>query len=78
MTKHPKRKTSPPSPGTQNNGMGNYLSDEQRLEAAHRANFVRELIIGELILLFSSNMCSDNVYFLVYSICFNVFFRNNM
>jgi len=59
MTKHPKRKTSPPPPGTQNNGMGNYLSDEQRLEAAHRANFVCELIIGELILLlFSSNMCS--------------------
>lgn len=47
MTKHPKRKTSPPPPGALNNGTGNYLSDEQRIEAAHRANFVRELIIGE-------------------------------
>lgn len=47
MTKHPKRKTPSPSPGAQNNGMGNYLSIEERIEAAHRANFVRELIIGE-------------------------------
>jgi len=46
MTKHPKRKTSPPA-GAQSDVMGNYLSDEQRIEAAHRANFVRELIIGE-------------------------------
>jgi sorting nexin-13 len=60
MTKHPKRNSPPPPPGAQSNGMGNYLSDEQRIEAAHRANFVRELIIGEheiLLFCFSSIMC---------------------
>ncbi|CAN6327120.1 unnamed protein product [Urochloa humidicola] len=47
LTKHPNRKTSPPPAGAQNNDMGNYLSDEQRLEAARRADFVRELIIDK-------------------------------
>ena len=59
MTKHPKRKTSPPA-GAQSDVMGNYLSDEQRIEAAHRANFVRELIIGEhtiCLFYFSNIMC---------------------
>ncbi|KAF0923590.1 hypothetical protein E2562_006583 [Oryza meyeriana var. granulata] len=48
LTKHPKRKAATPPPGSQNNGMANYLTDEQRLEDAHRANFVHELMIGEL------------------------------
>jgi sorting nexin-13 len=48
LTKHPKRKAATPPPGSQSNGMANYLTDEQRLEDAHRANFVHELMIGEL------------------------------
>jgi sorting nexin-13 len=48
MTKHPSRKPAEPSPGAQNDGKTNYLTEEQRLEAAHRAEFVRELIIGEV------------------------------
>jgi sorting nexin-13 len=48
MTKHPSRKPAEPSPGAQNDGKTNYLTEEQRLEAAHRADFVRELIIGKL------------------------------
>ncbi|KAG2617228.1 hypothetical protein PVAP13_3NG179279 [Panicum virgatum] len=74
MTKHPKRKTSPPPPGTQNNGMGNYLSDEQRLEAAHRANFVCELIIDKapspLVSLVGRKdyeKCAQDIYFFLQS-----------
>ncbi|XP_025806448.1 uncharacterized protein LOC112885000 [Panicum hallii] len=74
MTKHPKRKTSPPPPGTQNNGMGNYLSAEQRLEAAHRANFVRELIIDKapspLVSLVGRKdyeKCAQDIYFFLQS-----------
>lgn len=48
LTKHPNRKPAAPSPGSQNDGRTNYLIEEQRLEDAHRADFVRELIIGEL------------------------------
>ena len=48
MTKHPSRKPAEPSPGAQNDGNTNNLTEEQRLEAARRADFVRELIIGEL------------------------------
>ncbi|OEL19894.1 hypothetical protein BAE44_0019087 [Dichanthelium oligosanthes] len=73
MTKHPKRKTSPP-PGPQNNGMANYLSDEQRLEAAHRANFVRELIIDKapspLVSLVGRKdyeRCAQDIYFFLQS-----------
>lgn len=48
MTKHPDRKPAAPSPGSQNDSRTNYLIEQQRLEDAHRAEFVRELIIGEL------------------------------
>ena len=48
MTKHPSRKPAEPSPGAQNDSKTNDLTEEQRLEAARRADFVRELIIGEL------------------------------
>jgi hypothetical protein len=74
MTKHPNRKTPPPPSGERNNGVGNYLSDEQRLEAARRANFVRELIIGEYdtsFYYFSSIICSHNASFLLFGL--NVF-----
>ncbi|CAN6336682.1 unnamed protein product [Urochloa humidicola] len=74
LTKHPKRKTSPPPAGAQNNGVGNYLSDEQRLEAAHRANFVRELIIDKapspLVSLVGRKdyeKCAQDIYFFLQS-----------
>lgn len=46
LTKHPKRQAASP-PSAHSNSINNNLTNEQRLEAAHRANFVRELIIGE-------------------------------
>ncbi|GJN15336.1 hypothetical protein PR202_gb02238 [Eleusine coracana subsp. coracana] len=46
LTKHPKRQAASP-PNAHGNGINNNLTDEQRLEAAHRANFVRELIIDK-------------------------------
>ncbi|WVZ99728.1 hypothetical protein U9M48_044989 [Paspalum notatum var. saurae] len=71
MTKHPNRKTSPPA---QNNGMANYLSDEQRLEAARRADFVRELIIDKapspLVSLVGRKdyeRCAQDIYFFLQS-----------
>ncbi|XP_062180540.1 uncharacterized protein LOC133884943 isoform X2 [Phragmites australis] len=74
MTKHPKRKAAPPPPSAQNNGMTNYLSDEQRLEAAHRANFVRELIIDKapsaLVSLVGRKeyeRCAQDIYFFLQS-----------
>ncbi|KAG0519417.1 hypothetical protein BDA96_09G262400 [Sorghum bicolor] len=74
MTKHPNRKTPPPPPGAQSNGMGNYLSDEQRIEAAHRANFVRELIIDKapspLVSLVGRKdyeKCAQDIYFFLQS-----------
>uniref|UniRef100_K3Z3A6 PX domain-containing protein n=1 Tax=Setaria italica TaxID=4555 RepID=K3Z3A6_SETIT len=74
MTKHPNRKTSPPPSGEQNNGVGNYLSDEQRLEAARRANFVRELIIDKapspLVSLVGRKdyeKCAQDIYFFLQS-----------
>ncbi|KAF8716456.1 hypothetical protein HU200_026336 [Digitaria exilis] len=74
MTKHPQRKTPSPPPGAQNNGMGNYLTDEQRIEAAHRANFVRELIIDKapspLVSLVGRKdyeKCAQDIYFFLQS-----------
>lgn len=74
MTKHPKRNSPPPPPGAQSNGMGNYLSDEQRIEAAHRANFVRELIIDKapspLVSLVGRKdyeRCAHDIYFFLQS-----------
>ncbi|CAL5096463.1 unnamed protein product [Urochloa decumbens] len=74
LTKHPNRKTSPPPAGAQNNDMGNYLSDEQRLEAARRANFVRELIIDKapstLVSLVGRKdyeKCAQDIYFFLQS-----------
>ncbi|TVU20132.1 hypothetical protein EJB05_36325 [Eragrostis curvula] len=46
LTKHPKRQVASP-PSAPSNGINRNLNDEQRLEAAHRANFVRELIIDK-------------------------------
>ncbi|KAL6848737.1 hypothetical protein ACP4OV_021320 [Aristida adscensionis] len=73
LTKHPKRKAAPP-PSAQNNGTANYLSDEQRLEAAHRAAFVRELIIDKapsaLVSLVGRKeyeRCAQDVYFFLQS-----------
>ncbi|CAL4909749.1 unnamed protein product [Urochloa decumbens] len=74
LTKHPNRKTTPPPAGAQNNDMGNYLSDEQRLEAARRANFVRELIIDKapstLVSLVGRKdyeKCAQDIYFFLQS-----------
>ncbi|KAL6610700.1 hypothetical protein ACP70R_040669 [Stipagrostis hirtigluma subsp. patula] len=73
MTKHPKRKAAPP-PSAQNNGMTNYMSDEQRLQDAHRAAFVRELIIDKapsaLVSLVGRKeyeRCAQDVYFFLQS-----------
>ncbi|XP_062232251.1 uncharacterized protein LOC133929495 isoform X2 [Phragmites australis] len=74
MTKHPKRKAAAVPPNAQSNGMTNYLSDEQRIEAAHRANFVRELIIDKapsaLVSLVGRKeyeRCAQDIYFFLQS-----------
>ncbi|XP_047094603.1 uncharacterized protein LOC124706983 [Lolium rigidum] len=74
MTKHPSRKPAEPSPGAQNDGKTNYLTEEQRLEAAHRADFVRELIIDKapsaLVSLVGRKeyeRCAQDIYFFLQS-----------
>ncbi|KAM0879426.1 hypothetical protein ACQ4PT_034239 [Festuca glaucescens] len=74
MTKHPSRKPAELSPGAQNDGKTNYLTEEQRLEAAHRADFVRELIIDKapsaLVSLVGRKeyeRCAQDVYFFLQS-----------
>ncbi|PNT70660.1 hypothetical protein BRADI_2g15390v3 [Brachypodium distachyon] len=73
MTKHPNRKPAAPS-AAQNTGMANYLTEEQRLEAAHRADFVRELIIDKapsaLVSLVGRKeyeRCAQDIYFFLQS-----------
>lgn len=74
LTKHPKRKAATPPPGSQSNGMANYLTDEQRLEDAHRAIFVHELMIEKapsaLVSLVGRKeyeRCAQDVYFFLQS-----------
>ncbi|XP_006655634.1 uncharacterized protein LOC102722219 [Oryza brachyantha] len=74
LTKHPKRKAATPPPGSPNNGMANHLTDEQRLEDAHRANFVHELMIDKapsaLVSLVGRKeyeRCAQDVYFFLQS-----------
>ncbi|KAG8086531.1 hypothetical protein GUJ93_ZPchr0010g10236 [Zizania palustris] len=74
LTKHPRRKAASPPPGSQNNGTSNYLTDEQRLEDAHRANFVHELIIDKapsaLVSLVGRKeyeRCAQDMYFFLQS-----------
>uniref|UniRef100_A0A0D9WK76 PX domain-containing protein n=1 Tax=Leersia perrieri TaxID=77586 RepID=A0A0D9WK76_9ORYZ len=74
LTKHPKRKAATPPPGSQNNGIANHLTDEQRIEDAHRANFVHELMIDKapsaLVSLVGRKeyeRCAQDVYFFLQS-----------
>uniref|UniRef100_A0ACD5T6T3 Uncharacterized protein n=1 Tax=Avena sativa TaxID=4498 RepID=A0ACD5T6T3_AVESA len=74
MTKHPSRKPAEPSPGAQNDAKTNNLAEEQRLEAAHRAEFVRELIIDKapsaLVSLVGRKeyeRCAQDIYFFLQS-----------
>ncbi|XP_044984477.1 uncharacterized protein LOC123451968 isoform X1 [Hordeum vulgare subsp. vulgare] len=74
MTKHPNRKPAAPSPSSQNDSKTNYLIEEQRLEDAHRADFVRELIIDKapsaLVSLVGRKeyeRCAQDMYFFLQS-----------
>ncbi|XP_072966847.1 uncharacterized protein [Typha angustifolia] len=77
ITKHPKRKPATPvsSPAGQNNGMKeNLLTTEQQLEAARRAQFVREIIIDKapasLVSLVGRKeyeKCAQDIYFFLQS-----------
>ncbi|CAM0953536.1 unnamed protein product [Alopecurus aequalis] len=75
MTKHPSRKPAEPSPGAQNDAKtNNNLTEEQRLEAARRADFVRELIIDKapsaLVSLVGRKeyeRCAQDIYFFLQS-----------